>query len=288
MYDTVTELLQDVLRRAGESPTDTAGDFYTAAQRAVDRIHNELLNFHPFLWSRQYPPGVIRTVDDLTTGTVNVQNGSTAITFSSAPAASVANREIVITGFNEVYRIASHVAGAAAATLDSAYNGTTATAASYTVFQRDYTLATDVNHLESLVVSDGGIVIPQRDEAWLREHRPDPPSAQWPPEYFARIDQDRIRLFGYPDRTRRLEYLYTIAQQDDLSGAATLLVPREWRHVLADGAVYLVELARNDDRADAAGILYAAGREQMVAADMRSRRLLGTAHAGTRRGGDYA
>ena len=287
MHDTYAEIRTHVLDRVGMSTSDTTDDFYATVQRAIDRVYNDLSNYRPWLWTRAYPPGVFRTTDDITTGTVNVTLDSTSITFSAAPAASVANREIVITGRAEVYRISTHVAGAAAAVLDSAYNFASNATASYTVFQRDYQLASDLNHIEALVVSDGKIPIPQREEGWLRAHRPDPPSAQWPPEFFARIDQTRIRLSGYPDRTRRVEYPYTVTQQTDISdGSTTILVPRQWRYVLVDGAIYEVLVARNDDRADGAGILYAAGRELMVEADARNRRVLG--QYGHREVGAYA
>lgn len=284
-WDDFSEIRTDVIDRLGESISDTAGDFYATVGRQIDRAYHDLCNYHPWLFLRAEPPGVVRTVAPITAGTLAVTNGSTTITFSSAPAASVATLELIVTGWNEVYRIASHTAGATTATLDSAFNGTTNAAASYTVFQREYNLATNARHLIALVISEGSVVVPQRDEAWLREKYPDPPFAQWPPQYFTRIGENRIRLCGYPDRTRRIEVAYTIIPVDISGAGVTILVPRNWRYVIGDGALYLSLLARNDDRADAAGILYAGSREKMVEDDLGKRAALG--QAGVRHSGDY-
>src|SRR3990167_5930313 len=93
-FDTFSEWLTDLLDRAGEDPTDTTGDWYTPAQRQLVRAYHEILNAHPYLFLRVAPPGSFRTTAPLTTGTITVTAGLTAVTFSSAPAASVANREI--------------------------------------------------------------------------------------------------------------------------------------------------------------------------------------------------
>lgn len=275
-WDTLAEIETDIWGRAGLGTVSSTGDFYAVVRRAIERAYHELCDAHPFLWLRAAPPGVFRTIDDITTGTINVTNGQTAATLSSAPAASVANREIRITGWNEVFRISAHTAGAAGITLDSAFNGTTTTAARYTIFQREYALDTDVKEILEMHVMDGGGVIDQVDEADLLRDDGDVPSAIWPPTQFARIGQQRIRLEGYPDRTRRVEYAHTVIPADIVDGA-TILVPRNFRYVIADGGLYWTYVSRNDDRADAAGILYAAGTQKMIEADKRNRVTLGRA-----------
>ena len=65
----------------------------------------------------------------------------------------------------------------------------------------------------------------------------------------------------------------------------TILIPRGVRHGIADGALYWTYVVLNDDRADAAGILYAAGKETMIADDLRKRTGLG--RNGKRQSGDY-
>ena len=284
--DTFSDIRQDVLDRAGEDPADTAGDFYATAGRQIVRGYHELCNAHPYLFLRATPPGALRTVGPITAGTILVTNGSTSITFSSAPTVSVQARELLVTGWREAYRIATHTAGATAATLDSEFNGTTAAAANYRVIQREYDLASDVRHIVAMLVAEDGWEILQRDEPWLRTTYPDPPEAVWPPKYFSRIGERRIRFEGYPDRTRRLEYPYTIIPPDIDGAGVTIHVPRNWRYVINDHGLYWVYIVKNDSRADAAGILAANGREKMIEDDLRKRMPL--AGVVTRGPGPYA
>ena len=266
-FDTFANIKLDILDRAGEV-TDGTSDYDTAAGRAIVRAFQQLSNRHPFLYLRSDPPGAVRTIAPLTTGTVNVENGNTAITFSSAPTPSVAKRKIKITAWDEFYRIATHTAGATAATLDSAFNGTTDTVAPYTVYQDEYDLATDLRHMVGMWTAENLTPIEQKSEEWLRENYPSVASAVWPPLFFARVGEQRIRFEGYPNVTRRIEYAYTTIPTDPTD---TILVPRNWRYVLADGALYWLYMYKNDNRADAAGVLFLNGVDGMIEDDLRKR-----------------
>lgn len=84
----------------------------------------------PFMLSYE----VIQTVTDITTGTVAINAAATALTFSSAPTPSVAGRYIKIQGSNNWYRISAHTAAATAATLATAFVGSSnVTGQTYTV-----------------------------------------------------------------------------------------------------------------------------------------------------------
>ena len=76
-------------------------------------------------------------------------NNNAAITFSSAPAVSVAGRHFKVEGHPDVFIISTHTAATAAATLDTVYTGDTAAAAAYKVMKLDYDLAADVIHSAS-------------------------------------------------------------------------------------------------------------------------------------------
>src|SRR5206468_2340261 len=94
---------------------------------------------------------VINTVAKINTGTVSVINSNTAITFSSAPAISVVGYILMPTGDSNdsmaTYRIATHTAGAAAATLDAAYTGSTSTTMAYNLYKDSYSLPSDYGKL---------------------------------------------------------------------------------------------------------------------------------------------
>ena len=272
--DTFANWLVDLLDLAGEDPTDTAGDFYATAQRQLVKSYHHVLNAHPFQFLRVYPPGAFRTVAPRTTGTVLATQGSTSITFSSAPAASVANYQIVISGDAAIYRISAHTAGAAAATLDIAFAGATIAAGTYTLFLQEYDLASTVRHLEALWDPETGWPIESREEKWIRERYP-MPSAVWPPRYFARVQDLKVMFEGYPSKAARLEYSYTQVPSDPDDANVTILIPRNARAAVIHDALFWLYLAMNDSRADAAGVYAAALREDLIADDGRKRSTLG-------------
>lgn len=77
------------------------------------------------LWPFMYAEEVVQTSTDITTGTVAINAGSTALTFSSGPTVSVANRYIQITTqSNDWYKITSHTASSTSAVISPAFVGT--------------------------------------------------------------------------------------------------------------------------------------------------------------------
>ena len=269
-FDTFEEIRSDILDRSGATAEANTADFLATTGTQIIRAYHEIANHHPFLWLRADPPAVIATIAPITLGTVIATLDSDAITFSSAPVPSVAGRKILFGGVNEFYRIATHVAGNAAAVLDTPFNGTTNLTATYTVFQDEYALDTDVRHIVGMIVAEDGTRIEQKPEDWILDNFPFPPDPVSPPRYFARIGEQRIRFEGYPDRARRIEYSHTIIPPDLVTGV-TPIIPRNFRYVIADGGLFWLYLVRNDNRADPAGILFSGGREKMVEDDLRKR-----------------
>lgn len=98
----------------------------------------------------------LRSTIDLThpasieTGTVAVTANSVTITFSSAPTNSVKGYLFSTAGQSEIYQIAQHTAASTTATLATPFSGTTATAASFSVWNQ--ALALPVNCRETFEV----------------------------------------------------------------------------------------------------------------------------------------
>ena len=67
---------------------------------------------------------IVQTVIDITAGTVDATAASATITFSSAPAVSVANRFIQFSSSDDWYKITAHTAAAATATISPTYGPT--------------------------------------------------------------------------------------------------------------------------------------------------------------------
>lgn len=290
MLSTFTELFQDALDRAGETATDASGDFYVAAQRATVRGYRELCNRHPFLFLRAPQPAVFVTVAPYATGTVTLTVDSAAGTFSVAPGAglgSFAGRKLVPAGSSQgFYRILAHTAGDAAFTLDVAWQGATG-AGPFTVYKDEYTLATPysggtLRHLLGIYAAQDGRETELVSEEKLREDWPEPRTPSDHALKAARIGMAAIRLSHYPTVARRYEVPHTIYPPDIDGGGVAILVPVPFRQIIADGGLYFLHLMRNDNRADAAGILFGKGTEILVVEDDRLRRALaGPRHAST-------
>ena len=93
-------------------------------------------------WPHYRTRGTLTMVDDYTTGTVAMTQGSTALTFTSATlTAGMAGRKIQMNGESQWYDILSVNTGASTAVLVQAYQGTTDTDATFVIFQDEYRLA---------------------------------------------------------------------------------------------------------------------------------------------------
>jgi hypothetical protein len=282
---TFAELKADALERAGQA-SDGTSDVDALAGRQIVRAAHEIENEHAFLFLRASPPYAFATVAPLEV-TVAVTNGSTAIMFAVAPTPTVAGRELLLDDWGEAYRIATHNAAAQAATLDVAFQGETNAAATGKVVQREYDLTPPLGlrHIVEMVVSEQGCLVEPLDERKMREEYPDPPSGIWPPRHYARIGETRIRFNGYPLHARRLEVAHTVLAPDIDGENAAILIPANWRYVIADGANFWILQRLNDSRSDASGILFAGGREKMIADDARKR--TGVAGSSRVRSGPY-
>lgn len=144
---TLSELRTDFLNRVREATG------VTATNTIVDRYLNlGLVDMHlhkQWWWAERRD--VIVTRDDYSTGTVTVSEGATAVTgastvWTTANAFGVNNAraddKITLGAVSDVYRI-SAVGSATSLTLASRFTGSDLSAGSYTVFQDEYSLASD-------------------------------------------------------------------------------------------------------------------------------------------------
>jgi hypothetical protein len=120
-----------------------ASDTTTLARikRDINIAYEDVIARKNWWWNRSLTTTQLPA--KITTGTVSATNNSTSITFSSAPAASVANYRIKLSGSPEVYTIASHTAASTSATLSAAFVGTTVGGSSYKVWKDFAQLPTD-------------------------------------------------------------------------------------------------------------------------------------------------
>ena len=250
-FDSFENVLTDVLFRMDEV-TDGTSDFDAAARRAVIRGYHDLLNRHAWWFNRKSPPGVILTTAPITARTITIAATGTSVaaTLDATVTPSILNYKINPTGKNWFARITAHAAGSAALTLD-AVPETLAAGAACTIYQDEYTIASDVGVFTECMFSQEGWRIYFWDEERLRREYIDPPNQGWPPRAFCRLTDTRIRLSTYPDAIRRIEYPYGIRQPDP-SGTGGLVIPQNYRWMLADAALYFAYLLKSDKRAGTA------------------------------------
>lgn len=273
---TTSDLRADALFRAGE-PTDGTSALHAKSLEYLNRIQQDLLigggvavgrdlatsagiyahvvdlPITDWWWARKQPRGVLNTDALVEAGTVTVTEGSTAVTFSAAPAASVAGWRLEVSKLPTVPRISTHTAASTSAVLDAAWPEDTQTAASYVAYNPEYNLATDFlrfagapylhsRYMDPIPVSTREV----HDSSYpLSSFFREPPTAA------ALIQPRRIQLNSYDTRAYRLEYDY-VFMPDDLtaSGSEEPILPRHHRAVLSIGAAMLLAFDKSDSRAE--------------------------------------
>lgn len=276
------ELKEDVLFRASEPLS--GGQWDAKVLDYLNRVYRTLSTgaseFLPeyvedWWWMRQEAPLLLEPI--FTSGTMLVTQGSTAVTFTPAPAASMAGRRLRIKSGApppDVFVIASHTAAATAATLDGAYTGDTQAAATFEIMKTEYALIAAVQVLMSPINAFQspdrifGISPERMDELYpLVRLRPGIPEA------FALEDERTVR-FSHGGRTdgkqMRVEYRYRPFVTDLTDSIGSIpLVPTQWMHVLADMALVYILLDKNDDRSNAAALGARSGLGAMLKENRR-------------------
>ncbi len=110
-------------------------------KRDINIAYGDIVARKNWWWNRSITQ--IQTKANYTTGTLTVTEGSVNITFSSAPAISVANYKIKINGFPEIYTIATHTGASTSAALSVAFLGESSTTATFKVWKDFIELPTD-------------------------------------------------------------------------------------------------------------------------------------------------
>lgn len=259
-YTTSQDLVNDILVR-GHELADGTSDFDSDVVTYLNRAYLGMIRGGSELdpdideawwWLRADDQGVLTLNPVIDTGTVSVTNNSATITFSSAPTPSVAGRHFKVDDHADVFIISAHTATETGATLESVYTGATDTAASFKVFQLDYTLASDVLHLSQPMTAfqDGqhkiiGIDLPELTTRWPRNE-----ASSGVPKNFSMITDQAVRFshFGGTSSTDliKIDYEYMKLPSDLADDTNNPIVPREYRYILADWALAFL-FARKDD-----------------------------------------
>lgn len=262
MGTTTDQLLKAALFDASEPESQTS-QFWTSALRYMNEVYMDvcmgggrfgLPRPMPWFWLMKDSNFILR---EEKTGTAAVTNGSASITFSSAISESVAGWHFFVENDSShvLYKISSHTAGSAPATLDSTYIGATDASASYVLKKLDYSLPSDLHRIIEPVRLNGSIPASvsyldnvefhSRMHNWLMTK-----GASSIPQYFTVIDNTTIRFDGVGKEEVRVDFRY-IQVPTQLTGATgeEPLIPEQYRSILSNGTTYWLLLSKNDDRA---------------------------------------
>lgn len=294
-YETVDDIRTDALRRAGE-PQSSTSDFWTDSLTYINKvqqililgggvavgrdlatsagIYSQLVSqpLTDWWWARKF--GAFTMTTGITTGTVSLTQGSTAVTFSSAPSSSVKGWRIEVNKLRTVPRFASHAPGSTSAVLDAEWPEDDVTGGTYRCWQEEYDLADDFVRFAGAPVLHSNYLppLPVTHREQLVTHSPLQLLNEGEPKQAAMIAPRKL-IFDTFDTTRgyRFEYEY-ICMPTDLVAGGVILLPHHHRQVLAVGTSMLILHDKNDSKAETMASEY---RELVARMAQEHRHLLG-------------
>jgi len=133
-------------------------DQRTLVNAMIQVALNRVYQFHDWPFYLDFRNGILTTTDDYSTGTADVTNGSTTISGTTTVwTAAMVGRKIRIANEKPYYRITAR-SGDTSITIDKAYQGSTATEQTYSIFQDEYRLNADVDKYKSFRQIQNGLL----------------------------------------------------------------------------------------------------------------------------------
>jgi len=204
----------------------TDGSTVSRIKRDINMVYlNEVIPYKPRGWWWLEKSQDVQTYEKITTGTITITDDSTTVTFSSAPASSVAGYYLKVSGFQEIIEVLTHTGGVATATLKSAWRRGNVTAQNYTLWKDSIALDSDVKEVVQIVHEKVHYPINMENRSKFMEIRAKMPDFQGHPKVatVGDFDSDGNRVLSwYPscDETRHTMHLQCIQEATALSDDA--------------------------------------------------------------------
>jgi hypothetical protein len=235
---TFQDIWQDAMIRLGLKHDDTTTEG-TALINSVKAYVNDNYKWlaNKYDWKWLYEKDTIVTTARYNTGTVTVTEGSATVTGSGTTFTSaMEGRKFKVTGFEEIYTIES-VDSTTQLTLDNEYNGDDDDEASYDIFEDEYSLPSDCDHIVSLVQHRHPIKLNLISLRELRRKIPAPDLTDTDPTHYAYYEPDssgnqQIILWPPPYRQIVLNMDYKLLITEMVSDSSTPLIPEQYRQIL--------------------------------------------------------
>lgn len=229
-------------RIAGETGLDTTTDD-TLLGTWANTAYKSILG--SFRWPWLLKNSIIQTVADITTGTVSIAANGTSGTFSSGPAASVANQYMIQfpTYSDDWYLISAHIAAGTAFTLANAFTGTAPiSGATYICRKIYYSFPSDCDGIIGLRQAITDIDLTPVDIRTFDRYLPDP-TATGAPLIFALAGYDtsknwQMTLYPTPSSVMNLQLRYYTMPADMSSGSDTPVLPEKFHDTIVFLALY--------------------------------------------------
>lgn len=272
---TTDDVRASALWRAGE-PQDATSSFWVRSLDYLNKVQQALvaggniavgrdlatsagiyahivgLPITDWMWARK--TGVLTTTAAIQTGTVTLTQNSNVVNFSVGITPSVVGYRILVNQLPTVPVIATHISGAATATMDAVWPEVTQTNVSYTLFPDAYVLPTDFLRFATPPYSHAYWRNPISISTFEQQTTYWPMGAIWkrPPQagYLrpAGLKPASVAFNSWDTRGYRLEYEY-IAFPDALIAGSTPILPAHYRETLSCGAAMLIAFDKGDPRA---------------------------------------
>ncbi len=237
-------------RVANEVGLDTTADA-TILGAWVNAAYKQVCGIDNWPWLMQL--STIQTVADITTGTVSINAGSTALTFSVGPTQSVAKQYMIqFKGVSDDwYLITTHTAMGTSATLSIGFNGTSnLVTAPYVLRKVFYSLASDTDRIVDARQARTKNKLGAVDIRTFDRYLPDPQATGDPLYYYlAGVDTNKywqVGLYPIPSTVENIQIRY-LNMPADMTGTDTPNLPEKFHDVLIYGALYMFGHAYIDD-----------------------------------------
>lgn len=231
---------------------ESANNMTTLYNRWINETYKRVAASANWPWLLTHD--IVQTETDITTGTVAITQGDTALTFSTGPTPSVANDyRIQIEGSDNWYDISSHTAGATSATLSDNFLGTTVTVATYIVRKFWYSLPSDIDRITTVTEATQNTPLGYIDQRELKKAFPDPQTFGVP--YLYTLEgQDtsndwRARFFPVPDTQVNIDFWYYKEITELSADTDQPIFPTKWHEILIWGVLAWYGFLFRDDAA---------------------------------------
>ena len=210
----------------------------------INSAYNHICGILNWPWLEKQ--STIQTVADITTGTVSVNSASTALTFSSGPAVSVANQYMIqfTDTSDDWYYISSHTAGSTSAVLSVPYaDSSNLSGGAYILRKVFYSLPSDMDRMIDARQTIEKQKLGAIDVRTFDRYLPDP-TATGTPLYYYMVGLDanqywQIGLYPVPTTINNIQLRYLQKPTELSSDTDTPLLPVKFHDVIICAALFM-------------------------------------------------